>query len=75
MFAVKANRTVSIKQGEWLQVQKKKFQLHRECKIRTHVFSSLMAFVYLKQQASLGFSLVYAWVSHLFKPVVAQVSK
>lgn len=25
MFAVKANRTVSIKQGEWLQVQKKSF--------------------------------------------------
>lgn len=129
MFAVKANWTVSIKQGEWLQVQKidhvpktelkvwlkdfgfvslyrhhfkdkvrhyvkfepkpkddepsspvstpldfeylhdchwqietyhrtikqccsiKKFQLHRERKIRTHVFSSLMAFVHLKQQA------------------------
>lgn len=25
MFAVKANRTVSIKQDEWLQVQKKSF--------------------------------------------------
>lgn len=25
MFAVKANQTVSIKQGEWLQVQKKSF--------------------------------------------------
>ncbi|OAU99777.1 hypothetical protein AO382_1856 [Moraxella catarrhalis] len=34
-----------------------------------------MAFVYLKQQVSLGFSSVYAWVSNLFKPVVAQVSK
>ncbi|WP_064620067.1 hypothetical protein [Moraxella veridica] len=54
---------------------RKKFQLHRECKIRNHVFSSLMAFVYLKQQVSLGFSSVYAWVSNLFKPVVAQVSK
>ncbi|OAU96457.1 hypothetical protein AO384_0961 [Moraxella catarrhalis] len=54
---------------------RKKFQLRRERKIRNHVFSSLMAFVYLKQQASLGFSSVYAWVSHLFTPVVAQVSK
>ena len=157
MFAIKANRTVSIKQGEWLQVwlqvQKidhvpktglkvwlkdfgfvslyrhhfkdevrhyvkfepkpkddepnspvstpldfeylhdchwqietyhrtikqccsiEKFQLCHERKIRNHVFSSLMAFVYLKQQASLGFSSVYAWVSNLFASVVAQVSK
>ena len=153
MFAVKANRTVSIKQGEWLQVQQidhvpktglevwlkdfgfvtlyrhhfkdqvrhyvkfepkpkdsepnspvftsldfeylhdchwqietyhrtikqccsiEKFQLRRERKIRNHVFSALMAFVYLKQQLSLGFSSVYAWVSHLFTPVVAQMSR
>lgn len=53
----------------------KKFQLRRERKTRNHVFSSLMAFVHLKQQASLGFSSVYAWVSNLFTPVVAQVSK
>ena len=51
-----------------------KFQLRRERKIRNHVFCSLMAFVYLKQQVSFRFSSVYAWVRNLFTPVVAQVS-
>ena len=51
-----------------------KFQLRRERKIRNHVFCSLMAFVYLKQQATIRFSSVYAWVRDLFTPVVAQMS-
>ena len=52
-----------------------KFQLRRERKIRNHIFCSLMAFVYLKQQVGFRFSSVYAWVENLFTPVVAQVSK